>query len=143
MRQNTKTLIGLNSTATTAATVHTAQFDTLGFSFAKLILITAETAALPTSGFTLTESDTTGGTTNAVPGFTQNTDWTASTSTNATSTAKLIAAVDLRGRKRYLNATGATASVAPSAVKWIAELSNPGDGISNATEAGAANAVGI
>jgi hypothetical protein len=144
MRQNTKTIIGSAVTTTTTASSFSAQFDTFGFNFAKVVFFAPVTEALPTTGFTIVESDTSGGTTNSITGYTQNTDWTAITSTNSTDTAKLILAVDLRGRKRYLKATGTvTTGITVASAKWICELSNPGDGISNATEAGAANAVGL
>lgn len=144
MRQNTKTIIGLGVTTTTTASAWSAQFDTLGFNFAKVLFFAPTTEALPTTGFSIVESDTTGGTTNTVPNFTQGTDWTATTVTNTTDTAKLILAVDLRGRKRYLKATAQLSTgITSGAAKWICELSNPGDGVGSASEAGAANAVGL
>ena len=149
MRQNTKTLIGLNNTATTAASVFSASFDTLGFNFAKVIVTSTSTEALPTasgtSGCYLVDGDTTSAYgTSPISPFVQGTDWTASTSTNSTDTAKLIFAVDLRGRKRYLKpVVTLTTSIVPASIRLLCELSNPGDGVGTASEAGAANAVGL
>lgn len=142
MRQNTKTLIGNLNTTSNTLSVLTAQFDTKGFGHTKILYLSASTGAVTTNGVTLVETDTTSGTTNAVTGFTQGTDYTASTASNATTLAKVILSVPNTGRKRYLNvsvshATGAIASA------LIAELSLPFDGTQDAAGAGAATAVGI
>ena len=142
MRQNTKTLLGNYNTVTTTVSVLTAQFDTKGFGHTKIIFLAASTGAVTTNGITLVETDTTSGTTNAVTGFTQGTDYTASTASNVTTLAKVILSVPNTGRKRYLNvsvshATGAIGSA------LIAELSLPFDGTQDAAGAGAATAVGI
>jgi len=149
MRQNTKTIIGLNVTTTTTAATFSASFDTAGFSFAKIIALSASTEALPaasgTSGCYIVDGDTTSAFgTSPISTFVQGTDWTANTATNSTDTAKLIFAVDLRGRKRYIKPViTVTTGVGPNNIRLICELSNPGDGVGTATEAGAANAVGL
>jgi hypothetical protein len=142
MRQNTKTIVG--NVATGASSV-TAEFDTLGFNFVKFIHGGNGTnlAVAASAGLVIVESDTSGGTTNAITGFVQGTDFTASTVTTHLSTlAKSIACLDLRGRKRYIKVSCAS-STTTNAHFLIAELSNPGDGISNAAEAGATVGVGF
>ena len=100
MNSNTKFLFGGQGTA--ASSSITAEFDTLGFSFARIICFSGTTATLAGSNIVV-ESETSGGTTNAISGLAA-TDWTASTASHATS---------IRGRKRFLKVTFQTATATP------------------------------
>jgi len=77
MRANAKIFVAANLSTIAGATLSslTASVDTKGFSFAKLMFVSAGT------------------------------DFTASTATNSTAEGKLLFCVDLRGRKRFLKAT--------------------------------------
>ena len=97
MNSNTKFLFGGQGTA--AASTITAEFDTLGFSFARILCFSGTTATLAGSNIVV-ESDTSGGTTNAISGL--------------TSIPKMIYGIDLRGRKRYLKVTFQTATATPA-----------------------------
>lgn len=138
MRQNTKTVIGAYNTNTSGVTTLTAQFDTRGFSFAKLIVIANTTATAVTgTNNKIEDSDTTQNHA-TFAGHISGTDWTASTTTNDTALAKIVYNLDLRGRKRYIKVTSGLAATAVG-YSLIAELSNPSDGVSDAASAGAAN----
>ena len=110
MNSNTKFLFGGQGTA--AASTITAEFDTLGFSFARIICFSGSTATLAGSNI-VTESETSGGTTNAISGLSTS-DWSASTSSHVTSIPKMVYGIDLRGRKRYLKVTFQTATATPA-----------------------------
>ena len=110
MNSNTKFLFGGQGTA--AASTITAEFDTLGFSFARILCFSGTTATLAGSNIVV-ESDTSGGTTNAISGLSTS-DWSASTSSHVTSIPKMIYGIDLRGRKRYLKVTFQTATATPA-----------------------------
>jgi len=110
MNSNTKFLFGGQGTA--AASTITAEFDTLGFSFARILCFSGTTATLAGSNIVV-ESETSGGTTNAISGLGTN-DWTASTASHATTIPKMVYGVDLRGRKRYLKVTFQTATATPA-----------------------------
>lgn len=142
MRQNTKTIVGALNTNTSGVSTLTAEFDTLGFSFAKIIFLSSSTGALSTGTNNKVEEGDTTSSYATFAGVVQGTDWTGSTATNATSLAKMIYNVDLRGRKRYLKTTATHATAGVGSV-ILAELSNPYDGISDAASAGSANAVGF
>jgi malonyl CoA-acyl carrier protein transacylase len=110
MNSNTKFLFGGQGTA--ASSTITAEFDTLGFAFARIICFSGTTATLTGSNIVV-ESETSGGTTNAISGLAA-TDWTASTASHATSIPKMTYGIDLRGRKRYLKVTFQTATATPA-----------------------------
>ena len=140
MRQNTKTVVGGFSASTSGVSTLTAEFDTLGFNFAKIIVLSSTTHTISaTTNNKLEEGDTTSSYA-TFAGYIQGTDWTGASVTNLTSLAKIIYNVDLRGRKRYLKTTFTQGTAAPGVV-IMAELSNPADGVSEAAAAGAANAV--
>jgi hypothetical protein len=142
MRQNTKTIVGAINTNTSGVSTLSAEFDTLGFSFAKIICLSSSTGAVAAAGTNKVEEGDTTSSYATFAGAIQGTDWTAVTTTNATSLAKLIFNVDLRGRKRYLKTTFTHATAGVGEV-IIAELSNPGDGVTDAAGAGSANAIGL
>ena len=142
MRQNTKTIFGGATTATTLS----AEYDTVGFSFAKIVHLGSGTALAnaASGGIVIVESDTSGGTTNTITGYVQGTDFTASTavSGHSTSLAKAIVNLDLRGRKRYIKATFVTGTTT-ALNSTFCELSSPSDGVDSVTAGGAVNGVGF
>ena len=144
MRSNSKLVVGAMSVNTSGISTLTAEFDTKGFSFARIFAIAETTVAAHTtpSNIAITESDTSGSGFAAIAGFVNGTDYTPSTTTVALANAKMMFNIDLRGRKRYLKALVGTAATA-STISLIADLSNPADGVSSAAEAGAGNIVGL
>lgn len=142
MRQNTKTVVGTINTTTNVISTMTAEFDTLGFSFAKLIVLGGGTGTVSSGTNNKVEEGDTTSSYATFAGYVQGTDWNGSATTNSTALAKAIYAVDLRGRKRYLKVT-ATYNTGSIGAVIMAELSNPADGISDTASAGAANAVGF
>lgn len=138
MRSNSKIFVAA-SNATTVTTL-TASVDTKGFSFAKLIFVSTSTGSVSSTSNILEESDNATAGFVTVSGYVNGTDFTASTATNSTAEGKLLFAVDLRGRKRYLKAT-VTHAVGGVGM-WIADLSEPANGLSTAAEYGAQNVVG-
>lgn len=142
MRQNTKTVVGLVNVSTNGITTGTAEFDTRGFSFAKLIVLSSSTGSAHSGTNNKVEEGDTTSSYATFAGVVQGTDWTGATTTNETSLAKVIYNVDLRGRKRFLKVTFTHQTAAVGAV-IMAELSNPADGVSETAAAGAANAVGF
>lgn len=142
MRQNTKTIFGGMTTNVSSVS---AEFDTVGFSFAKIVHIGNGTALAnaASGGIVIVESDTSGGTTNTITGYVQGTDFTPSTVTTVvTSLAKAIVNIDLRGRKRYLKATFVSSTTTAVHATYC-ELSNPSDGVDSVTAGGAVNGVGF
>lgn len=142
MRQNTKTVVGTINATTNVISTMTAEFDTLGFSFAKLIVLGGGTGTVSSGTNNKVEEGDTTSSYATFAGYVQGTDWSGSATTNSTALAKAIYAVDLRGRKRYLKVT-ATYTTGSIGAVIMAELSNPADGISDTAAAGAANAVGF
>lgn len=138
MKSSTRTL---NGGFTTNATALTAEFDTQGFNFAKIIAIGNMTNAAATQNNTLVESDTSGGTTNSVSGYVQGTDWTTNTVSAATTVSKMVWAVPLGGRKRYLKAQFAPG--ATGICSLICELSDAGDTVNTRSTAASQNSVGL
>jgi len=110
-------------------TTLTAEFDTQGFNFAKIYVVSSITTAAATTSNNIVESDTSGGTTNAITGLVQNTDYTVSTGTNNTSVPKIVFGVPLGGRKRYLKASFLSSTTHTANAAIICELSDPGDTI--------------
>jgi hypothetical protein len=143
MRQNTKTIVGAINTATNGVSTISAEFDTLGFNFAKIICLSSSTGTVSTgTNNKLEDGDASTGSFATFAGYIQGTDWTGSATSNATSLAKVIWNVDLRGRKRFLRATFTHATAGVGSV-ILAELSNPGDGVTDAAGAGSANAIAL
>jgi hypothetical protein len=142
MRQNTKTIVGAINVNTNGVSTLSAEFDTLGFNYAKIICLSSSTGTVSSGTNNKVEEGDTTSSYATFAGVIQGTDWSGSTTSNATSLAKLIFNVDLRGRKRYLKTTFTHATAGVGEV-IIAELSNPGDGVTDAAGAGAANAIGL
>lgn len=142
MRQNTKTIVGAINTNTSGVSTISAEFDTLGFNFAKIICLSSSTGTVSSGTNNKVEEGDTTSSYATFAGVIQGTDWSGSSTSNATSLAKVIFNVDLRGRKRYLKTTFTHGTAGVGSV-ILAELSNPGDGISDTAAAGAANAVGF
>jgi hypothetical protein len=142
MRQNTKTIVGAINTNTNGVSTISAEFDTLGFNFAKIICLSSSTGTVSSGTNNKVEEGDTTSSYATFAGYIQGTDWTGSGTTNATSLAKLIFNVDLRGRKRYIKTTFTHATAGVGSV-ILAELSNPGDGVTDAAGAGSANAIGL
>ena len=126
MNYNTKFLIGAHgSTASSSAT--TASFDTLGFSFARIICvnniadsITASTANKVEEGDTTSSYATFAGVVHGV-------DWSSNTASASTSQARIIYNIDLRGRKRYLKCSFQSTALSDPAPSIFCELSDVGD----------------
>ena len=125
MKSSTKIL---NTIAAGVSTL-TAEFDTQGFNYAKVYVCTSGTVAPSSSGNSIVESDTSGGTTNAISGLVQGTDYTLSTATNNTSVAKIVYGIPLGGRKRYLKATFTSNTTVTANAAIVCELSDPYDSI--------------
>lgn len=113
---------------TATATQLTAELDTKGFNYAKIAYFSAITNAPSSSNNNIVESDASGGTTNAITGLVQGTDYTLLTTSNNTSVAKVVYGLPLVGRKRYLKISAACAT--SGAIFLSAELSDPADTIS-------------
>lgn len=124
-----KTTTKIFNTIGAGVTTLTAEFDTQGFNFAKVYVVGSTSVAPSSSGNSIVESDTSGGTTNAITGLVQGTDYTLSTATNNTSVAKIVYGVPLLGRKRYLKATYTSNTTVTLNAAIICELSDPADTI--------------
>jgi len=137
MKPNTQFVLGGIAGSVTAVTQVTANIDTKGFNFARIICLANTNVGLSTTAANnkLEESDdTTTYVTIAAAGA--GTAYTPTSATVATSLAKLVYEVDLRGRRRYLKPTFSTG--ATSELLIIAELSQPSDGVVTAADNGAA-----
>lgn len=136
MRQNSKFAIA--AIGATNVTTLTASIDTRGFSFARIYCFANSNVAVHTTAANniLQESDdNTNFTTISAAG--SGTAYTPTTNTIATTLAKIVYEVDLRGRKRYLKPTfGLGATTEPIIA---VELSEPADGCTTAAEIGTAN----
>ena len=142
MRNNNKFIIGATSTNTSGVSVLTAEFDTKGFSYARILCLSQGTGALSSGTNNKVEEGDTTASYATFAGAISGTDWTPSTVTNDATLAKMQYGIDLRGRKRYLKVTY-TAATAALGFTIAADLSMPSDGISTSAEAGAANSLGI
>ena len=135
MRQNSKFVVAAIG-ATNVSTL-TASIDTRGFSYARIYCIGNTTAGLSTTlaDNILQESDdnTTFATITAAGAGTA---YTPTTATIATTLAKIVYEVDLRGRKRYLKPTFRTHVTTEPII--MVELSEPSDGCTTAAEIGTA-----
>ena len=126
--QNTKSIL----MSETSATSLTGSVDTQGFRFARVIFSSASTGALTTN--TKIEQSDNNSTWEAIPGLVQGTDYTLSAVTNASTKPKIIFAVSMLGKKRYLKATIENATSGRCQLNAV--LTDPVDGVSSATDAG-------
>jgi hypothetical protein len=122
----------------TTVTQITSTFDTRGFSYATISVFGIASTIAPTtvaSNHVLEESD------NATASFTTVSGSTpsplASTAAIATTIAKMVYNVDLRGRKRYLKVTYTAHS--GDALLVTCDLTSPSDGIATISEQGSAS----
>lgn len=140
MRQNST--IQIAAIGATNGSQVTASIDTKGFSFARIICLGNTTAGLSTTTANnkLEESDDNTNFT-AIDAAAPGTAYTPSSATVATSLAKLVYDVDLRGRKRYLKVTFTPAATNQSIV--AVDLGLPADGKTSASEIGAAHLAAI
>jgi hypothetical protein len=139
MKSSTKILISTIS-ATNASQV-TAEFDCLGYNFAKIIALGNTTNGAQTNNNLLVESDTSGGTTNSISGYVQGTDWTQNTNAVVANAAKMVWGVPLGGRKRYLKATFTPSGTCQCAL--VCELSDAYDTALTRAQAAVGSSVGI
>jgi hypothetical protein len=123
MKSSTKILNVIGAGVSTL----TAEFDTQGFNYAKVYVIGSTSVAPATNANSVVESDATAGTTNAISGLVQGTDYTLATTTNNTAVAKIVYGIPLGGRKRYLKATYTSGSTVTLNAAIICELSDAGD----------------
>lgn len=126
--QNTKSVV-MNESSASALT---GSVDTQGFRFARVIFSSASTGALTTN--TKIEQSDNNSTWEAIPGLVQGTDYTLSAVTNASTKPKIIFAVSMLGKKRYLKATIENATSGRCQLNAV--LTDPVDGVSSATDAG-------
>lgn len=136
MRQNSKFVIA--AFGATNVTTLTASIDTKGFSFARIYCFANSNVAVHTTSANniLQEADD-NATWATISAAGAGTAYTPTTNTIATSLAKIVYEVDLRGRKRYLKPTfGLGATTEPMIA---VELSEPSDGCTTAAEIGTAN----
>lgn len=136
MRQNSKFIIAAIG-ATNVSTL-TASIDTRGFSFARIYCFANSNVAVHTtsSNNILQDSDDNSAFT-TITAAGAGTAYTPTTNTIATTLAKIVYEVDLRGRRRYLKPTfGLGATTEPIIA---VELSEPADGCTTAAEIGTAN----
>jgi hypothetical protein len=136
MRQNsTIQVAGLGATNGTQVT---ASIDCAGYSFARILCLGNTNAGLhtTTTNNKLEESDD-NATWVAVDAAAAGTAYTPSSATAATTLAKLVYDVDLRGRKRYLKVTFSTAATTSPSI--VADLGLPADGKTTAAEIGTAH----
>lgn len=140
MRQNST--IQLAAIGSAASTQVTASIDTKSYSYARIICIANTSAGLSTTttNNTLEESDDNTNFT-AIDAAAAGTAYTPSSATVATSLAKLVYDVDLRGRKRYLKVTFSTGATTQPIV--AVDLGLPADGKTSASEIGAAHLAAI
>ena len=136
MRQNSKFVVA--AIGATNVTTLTASIDTRGFSYARIYCIANSTAAVHTTGSNniLQESDDNAAFT-TITAAGSGTAYTPTTNTVATTLAKIVYEVDLRGRKRYLKPTFGLAATSEPII--MVELSEPSDGCTTAAEIGTAN----
>lgn len=136
MRQNSKFVVA--AIGATNVTTLTASIDTRGFSYARIYCIANSTAAVHTTAANniLQESDDNSNFT-TITAAGSGTAYTPTTNTVATTIAKIVYEVDLRGRKRYLKPTFGLGATSEPII--MVELSEPSDGCTTAAEIGTAN----
>lgn len=135
MRQNSSFILATTGTAT--ASQVTASIDTKGYSFARVLCLGLTNVGLNTTvtNNKIEHSDD-NATWVAIDGASAGTGYTPATTTVATNLAKIVADIDLIGKKRYLKVTftpnaGTVCTIA-------ADLSLPADDKSTASAVGAA-----
>lgn len=140
MRQNST--IQLSAITATNVSQATASIDTKGFSFARIVCLSNTSGGISTTTANnkLEESDDNTNFT-AIDAAAAGTAYTPSSATVATSLAKLVYDVDLRGRKRYLKVTFSTGATTQPIV--AVDLGLPADGKTSASEIGAAHLAAI
>lgn len=140
MRQNST--IQIAGIGATNGSQVTASIDTKGFSFARIICLANSNVGLSTTTANnkLEESDDNTNFT-AIDAAAAGTAYTPSSATVATSLAKLVYDVDLRGRKRYLKVTFSTGATTQPIV--AVDLGLPADGKTSVSEIGAAHLAAI
>jgi hypothetical protein len=136
MRQNSKCVV-LAAGATTATTI-TAAVDTKGFAFARIMCVGGTTVGLNTTATNNAIAHNDDNSTNwtTIDALSSGTGYTASTATVASTLAKVLYDVDLRGKKRYLKVTFTTNGASQPTI--IADLSMPSDGCEDTASRGAA-----
>ena len=134
MRQNSRFVLA--GVSATNASQLTAVIDTRGFSFARIYCLMNGVSTANSTVVTnnvLQESDTdVASNYTTIASASYQTPLVLSTNTAATTVAKIIYDVDLRGRKRYLRPTYTPA--ATGEILIAAELSEPADGATSASE---------
>lgn len=128
--------------AATAGGTLTAEFDTVGFSYASISFVdgtgnTTHTIGTVVANNIVQHSDTSGSGHANISGYVSGTDYTVTTTAISTGLAKITYNIDLRGRKRYLK-IGAGSHGAMTTGAIVCTLSNPSDGCVTAAEFGAA-----
>lgn len=137
MRQNSTFVIGAIS-ATNASQI-TAAFDTRGYSYARIYCLGNATTGVSTTlanHIVADSDDATNYTTISTSAYQVSYTLPTATASISTALAKMIYDVDLRGRRRYLRVQFATA--ATTEIIIAADLSEPSDGKTTATEVGSA-----
>ena len=137
MRQNSTFVIG-GVSATNASQI-TASFDTRGYGYARFLCFGIANTGVSTAiaNHVLAESDdNTNFTTISTSSYQVALTLPTATASISTSLAKVIYDVDLRGRKRYIRVTFSTAATTESII--AADLSEPSDGKTSASEVGSA-----
>ena len=135
--RNIARIVSGGGTGTTVTQI-TSTFDTRGFSYATISVFGIASTIAPTtvaSNHVLEESDAAASGFTAIAGSTPSP--LASTASIATTIAKMVYNVDLRGRKRYLKVTYTAHS--GDALLVTCDLSNPSDGIATISEQGSAS----
>jgi hypothetical protein len=134
MRKNSTFVLATTGTAT--ASQVTASIDTRGYNFARIKCLGLTNVGLNT---TVTNNKIEHSDDNAtwvvIDGASAGTGYTPSTNTVATNLAKVIADIDLRGKRRYLKVTFTPNAATVCAI--TAELSLPSDDKSTAAAVGA------
>jgi hypothetical protein len=134
--RNISRIISGGGTGTTVTQI-TSTFDTRGFSYATISVFGIASTVAPSSAASnhvLEESDNSTASFTTVSGSTPSP--ISSTAAIATTIAKMVYNVDLRGRKRYLKVTYSSNS--GDALLVTCDLSNASDGIVSASEQGSA-----
>lgn len=137
MRQNSTFVIGAIS-ATNASQL-TAAFDTRGYSYARIYCLGNANVGVSTTlaNHVVSQSDdATNYTTISTSAYQVAYTLPAATASIATSLAKMVYDIDLRGRARYIRVQFATA--ATTEIILAADLSEPADGKTSASEVGSA-----
>ena len=111
----------------------TASIDTQGFRFASIAVFSSNNSAATTA--TKIEQSDDNSTWVAIPNCVTGTDWTPSTSTNVTTSAKVVFEVSLLGKKRYLKVSETQGTTGRTSIHT--QLHDPIDGISVDADANA------